>query len=75
MKYNKEPVIKNKNATTENTALSNAITVNISRFDDSFFCVGYVGSKRYVVPGALPKEKLEIKPQKTFNNINYASIV
>lgn len=75
MKYNKEPVIKNKNATTENTALSNAITVNISRFDDSFFGVGYVGSKRYVVPGALPKEKLEIKPQKTFNNINYASIV
>ncbi|NCA66579.1 MAG: 23S rRNA (uracil(1939)-C(5))-methyltransferase RlmD [Clostridia bacterium] len=51
------------------------LTLTVTRFDDAFCGIGYIGSRRYVVPGALPKELLEIKPQKVFNNINYASIV
>jgi 23S rRNA (uracil1939-C5)-methyltransferase len=50
------------------------LTISISRFDDAFDGIAYIGRKRYVVPKALPKELVEVKCGKVYNNIHYAKL-
>lgn len=57
----------NKKSVTEKL-----LTLEIGRLDDSFRGVAYIGAKRYAVSGALPKEKIIARIQKTENNDTYA---
>lgn len=59
----------------KSTPKEDLLRVTISKLDDDYAGVAYVGAKRYVVKGALPEETVLVRKGEVFGQVTLCSLV